>query len=124
MKRLARAIHAMATACAVLSSLAIALGLASASTAAAQQSDWESDVEQPAEASSAAESAWSDMGAKALDAALWRPVGALASLAGVGFFVASVPFVAPQGAQGIDESWDIFVRTPVEHTFQRSLRDL
>jgi hypothetical protein len=41
---------------------------------------------------------------------------------GFGMFLVSTPFVAP--AQGMTDSWEVFVRTPFDNTFQRALGDL
>jgi hypothetical protein len=107
-------IRTMAIACAI-----VALGLTPAGMAAAQDLDEDSDIEQPAESGS---EAWSDVGAKTLDAVVVRPVSALSTVVGFGMFLVSTPFVAP--SQGITDSWEVFVRTPFDNTFQRTLGDL
>jgi hypothetical protein len=67
-------------------------------------------------------SPWEEMGVKAVDAAVVRPLGAVATLVGAAFFVISVPLVAASG--GIRESWDLFVMGPVDYTFVRPLGEL
>jgi hypothetical protein len=103
----------MAIACAI-----VALGFAPADTAAAQDADEDSVAEQPAASGS---EGWSDVGAKTLDAVVVRPVSALSTVVGFGMFLVSTPFVAP--AQGMTDSWEVFVRTPFDNTFQRALGD-
>jgi len=65
---------------------------------------------------------WPEVGAKTLDACVIRPLGALAMVAGAGFFAASTPFLLP--SRNFSESWDVFVAAPVEYTFQRPLGEL
>jgi hypothetical protein len=65
--------------------------------------------------------AWRDVGAKALDAVVLRPLGAVASLTGLAMFLASTPLVVPSGR--VAESWDVFVLAPVDYTFLRPLGD-
>jgi hypothetical protein len=62
---------------------------------------------------------WSEVGAKALDLVVLRPLGALATLSGFAFFAISLPLVAPGGEIGT--SWDTFVMAPVDYTFVRPL---
>jgi len=71
---------------------------------------------------------WAEVGATAFDVALLRPLGAIASVTGFAFFLASTPLVAPSGRIGtigdrIGTCWDIFVLGPVDYTFQRPLGD-
>ena len=61
------------------------------------------------------------IGAQVLDVVLLRPLGAVATVAGFAFFVASLPIVAP--TREIGWTWDIFVLAPAEYTFVRSLGD-
>ncbi len=63
-----------------------------------------------------------ELGLKTLDAVVVRPLGAAASAAGLAFFLASLPLVAP--ARQIGTSWEIFVLAPVDYTFLRPLGDL
>jgi hypothetical protein len=65
---------------------------------------------------------WHDAGAVTLDTMLIRPLGVLWTGIGFGFFLVSVPFLAPSGGTG--ESWDNFVYYPAESTFRRRLGDL
>ncbi len=60
-----------------------------------------------------------EIGAKLLDAVVLRPLGAVATVAGFGFFVASLPIVAP--TREIGWTWDIFVLAPAEYTFVRPI---
>jgi hypothetical protein len=64
---------------------------------------------------------WAEVGATAFDVALLRPLGAIASVTGFAFFLASTPLVAPSGRIGT--CWDVFVLGPVDYTFQRPLGD-
>lgn len=57
--------------------------------------------------------------AKAFDAVVVRPLTAAATLAGLAFFVASVPFVAP--TSNVRTAWEIFVAEPGDYTFRRPL---
>jgi hypothetical protein len=63
--------------------------------------------------------AWGEVGAKAMDAVVLRPLGAAASVGGLAFFLVSSPLVALSGRLGT--SWDVFVLAPVDYTFQRPL---
>ncbi len=58
-----------------------------------------------------------EIGAKVLDVVVLRPLGAVATVAGFGFFVASLPIVAP--TREIGWTWDVFVLAPAEYTFVR-----
>ena len=72
----------------------------------------------------AAESAdlgWRDAPAVAFDVLLLRPLSAVATIAGVPLFVASLPFVAPAGA--IMTSLDVLILTPADYTIDRPLGD-
>ena len=64
---------------------------------------------------------WRDAPAVAFDVLLLRPLSAIATIAGVPFFVASLPFVAPAGE--IMTSLDVFVLAPAEYTITRPLGD-
>jgi hypothetical protein len=71
---------------------------------------------------------FAEVGAAALDIAVLRPLGAVASVAGFAFFLASTPLVAPSGRIGtigdrIGRTWDVFVLAPVDYTFRRPLGD-
>jgi hypothetical protein len=83
------------------------------------------DGRDPAEPASVT---FAEVGAAALDVAVLRPLGAIASVTGFAFFLASTPLVAPSGRIGtigdrIGTTWDVFVLGPVEYTFQRPLGD-
>jgi len=62
---------------------------------------------------------WDEVGAKAMDAVVLRPLGAAASVGGFVFFLISAPLVAASGEIGT--TWDIFVLAPADYTFQRPL---
>jgi hypothetical protein len=64
---------------------------------------------------------WERIGATTLDVAILRPLGAVAVVAGFGFFVVSSPLAAP--SQRLGTSWDAFVLAPTDYTFQRPLGD-
>lgn len=57
----------------------------------------------------------------AYDVAILRPLNAAATVLGTGFFLASLPLVAP--FEGISTSWDVFVYAPYEYTVVRDLGD-
>jgi hypothetical protein len=65
--------------------------------------------------------AWQEIGAKTLDVIVLRPLGAIATVAGFGFFAVSSPLAA--ASQSIGASWDTLVLAPVDYTFQRPLGD-
>jgi hypothetical protein len=60
-----------------------------------------------------------EIGAKVLDVAVLRPLGAIATVAGFAFFVASLPIAAP--TLEIDTTWDVFVLAPADYTFVRPI---
>ena len=62
-----------------------------------------------------------ELPAQAMDAVLLRPLGAIASIAGLAMFMVSAPLVAPSGE--LPATWDIFVFGPVDYTFMRPLGD-
>ncbi len=64
---------------------------------------------------------WRDAPAVAFDIVLLRPLSAIATIVGVPFFVASVPFVAPAGE--IMTSLDVFILAPADYTIRRPLGD-
>ena len=68
------------------------------------------------------ESVWSDAGIKVVDAVVVRPLGAVATVAGLAFFVISAPLVAPSG--NLPVAWEVFFLGPAEYTFRRPLGDL
>ena len=65
--------------------------------------------------------AWQKIGATTLDVVVLRPLGAIATVAGFGFFAVSSPLAA--ASQSIGASWDTLVLAPVDYTFQRPLGD-
>lgn len=65
--------------------------------------------------------AWQDIGAKTLDVVVLRPLAAVATVTGFGFFLVASPIAA--ASQRIGASWDAFVLAPAEYTFQRPLGD-
>jgi hypothetical protein len=62
---------------------------------------------------------WAEIGAATLDVAVLRPLGAIATVTGFAFFLASTPLVAPAGRIG--STWDVFVLAPADYTFRRPL---
>ena len=68
------------------------------------------------------ESVISEIGIKAFDAVIMRPLGAVATVTGLAFFAISAPLVAPSG--NIPVAWEVFFLGPYEYTFVRSLGDL
>jgi len=69
-----------------------------------------------------AEPAARDLGLVVFDAALLRPLGAISTLAGAGFFVVSLPLVLPAGQ--FETAKEVLIDTPVEDTFARPLGSL
>ena len=65
---------------------------------------------------------WELVGLSALDAVILRPLGAVTTVGGFVFFLASVPFVAPSGHIGT--AWDVFVYGPYDDTFVRPLGEI
>ena len=53
------------------------------------------------------------------DVALLRPLGAVQTGIGLGFFAIAGPLSWPGGS--LREAWDVFVGTPYEETFTRKL---
>ena len=64
---------------------------------------------------------WDDAPAVAFDVGLLRPLSAVATIAGVPFFLASAPFAAISG--DLMASWDVFVLAPYDYTVRRKLAD-
>ena len=56
-----------------------------------------------------------------------RPVGVLSSIAGAGFYIASLPFAAVvnflEPHDALDVTYDAFILTPFKLTFQRPIGD-
>jgi hypothetical protein len=63
--------------------------------------------------------AWDEIGAATLDVVILRPLGALATVAGFGFFAVSSPIAA--ASQRIGLTWDTLVMAPADYTFRRPL---
>ena len=80
------------------------------------------EAESELEAGEETESAVSEIGIKVLDAAVVRPLGAVATVTGLVFFAISAPLVAPSG--NIPVAWEVFFLGPYEYTFVRPLGDL
>lgn len=83
--------------------------------------DLEQDLEAPEEPA-AETSSGPGIAEISLDVLLLRPIGALSTVVGMGFFVVSAPLVAPSWA--FSDTWDVFVATPVDDTFSRPLGEL
>ena len=77
----------------------------------------------PAEDAPAAESLDGPTGpstaAKVVDAAVLRPLGALSVVAGVGFFIASLPFTI--AAEQVGTAREVLIETPYQDTFGHPL---
>jgi hypothetical protein len=82
----------------------------------------DADAELEGEIEAETESVWSEVGIKVLDAAVVRPLGAVATVTGLAFFAISAPLVAPSG--NIPVAWEVFFLGPYEYTFVRPLGDL
>jgi hypothetical protein len=96
--------------------LVLAVGVALALAGAAPASEPETI---PAPQARETQVAGVGIGAKAFDVVVMRPLSAAATVAGLAFFVASVPFVAPSSK--VHTAWEIFVAGPGEYTFRRPL---
>lgn len=57
----------------------------------------------------------------ALDAVIFRPLGAVSTLVGGVLFVPAALLASPNGKDGIDEAWTTFVTGPWDTTFKRPL---
>jgi len=73
----------------------------------------------PGEEGAVAVSSRSDTAAKAVDAALLRPLGALSLVVGAGFFVASLPITV--ASEQVGTAKEILVDGPYQSTFERPL---
>ncbi len=60
-----------------------------------------------------------DLTSKVVDATLLRPLGLLSTVAGAGFFVASLPITI--AAEQVGTAREVLVETPYENTFERPL---
>lgn len=56
-----------------------------------------------------------------VDVALFRTLGAVSTAVGGVMFIPAALFSAPNGRDGIEEAWKIFVEHPYETTFERPL---
>jgi hypothetical protein len=56
------------------------------------------------------------------DVLLLRPIGAVSTVVGLGFFVGSAPFAAPSWT--FEDTWDAFVVGPMDTTFSRPLGEI
>ncbi len=77
----------------------------------------------PAEGAPVAESLDGSTGpsttSKVIDAAVLRPLGALSVVAGVGFFIASLPFTI--AAEQVGTAREVLIDTPYQDTFGHPL---
>jgi hypothetical protein len=64
---------------------------------------------------------WGELGPKVFDAVVLRPLGAVSTVLGGVFFVATAPLAA--GSVGVNSAWEHFVMEPVDFTFLRPLGD-
>jgi hypothetical protein len=62
-----------------------------------------------------------DRGDRVFDAMVLRPLGAIGTVVGFGFFVCSIPLAGV--TQQLDLAWDAFVVKPSSYTFERTLGD-
>ncbi|MAJ61307.1 MAG: hypothetical protein CBC48_15990 [bacterium TMED88] len=58
---------------------------------------------------------------KSLDAAVFRPIGAISTLIGSILFVPAALFSLPVGKDAREEAWDTFVQAQWDSTFSRKL---
>jgi hypothetical protein len=73
------------------------------------------------EAESVATSDGPSFGSKLFDCTVLRPLGFAATLVGGAFFLPAALLTSPGGMESIEDAYEIFVTTPVEHTFKRPL---
>jgi hypothetical protein len=62
---------------------------------------------------------WASIGEVAFDVVILRPLGAVATAAGLAFFTASMPLVLVSDEFGT--TWDVFVGGPADYTFARPI---
>ncbi len=73
------------------------------------------------EAESVATSDAPNFGSKLFDCMVLRPLGFAKTLVGGAFFLPAALLASPSGAEGVENAYEIFVASPVEHTFKRPL---
>lgn len=61
---------------------------------------------------------------KGFDAVVIRPLGAAALVTGAVFLVPAVLLSAPGGQEGIDDAYDVLVKTPWQEVADRPLGDI
>ena len=83
----------------------------------------EPEVEASAEkrAGSVATSDAPSFGSKLFDCTVVRPLGFATTLVGGAFFLPAALLSCPSGVVGVEDAYEIFVASPVEHTFKRPL---
>ena len=57
------------------------------------------------------------------DVVILRPLGFAASVIGAGLFIPAALLTAPNGRDGIEEAWRVFVVIPAEHVYMRPIGD-
>jgi hypothetical protein len=73
------------------------------------------------EAESVATSDGPSFGSKLVDCTVRRPLGFAATLVGGAFFLPAALLTSPGGMERVEYAYEIFVASPVEHTFKRPL---
>lgn len=61
------------------------------------------------------------VGEKIFDAMVLRPLGFASTVVGLAFLVPAVLVSLPNGPEGREEAWGIFVEAPITRTFRRPL---
>ena len=56
-----------------------------------------------------------------VDALAFRPLAAVATVVGVVLFVPAAIVTAPNGLDGVNEAWELFVTGPADHVTKRPL---
>ncbi len=73
------------------------------------------------EAESVATSDAPNFGSKLFDCTVLRPLGFATALVGGAFFLPAALLTSPGGMESVEHAYEIFVASPVEHTFKRPL---
>ena len=59
--------------------------------------------------------------AATVDVLVFRPLAAAATVVGVALFVPAAIVTAPNGQDGVNEAWELFVIAPADHVAKRPL---
>ena len=73
------------------------------------------------EAESVATSDAPNFGSMLFDCTVLRPLGFATALVGGAFFLPAALLTSPGGMESVEDAYEVFVASPVEHTFKRPL---